>query len=78
MKRTFYTMNINHTIKMIGNKHLNRVFLLATENWTLGAALQIGRHGTQAICYKNAIYIVAGSGNQGGKPELASLEVFSE
>ena len=51
---------------------------LATGNWTFGTKLQTGRHGTQALCYENIIYIVAGSGNQGGKPELATLEVLKK
>ena len=36
--------------------------------------LATGRHGTQAIVHKNAIYTAAGCGNRGGKPELSTLE----
>ncbi|MGB5419834.1 Kelch repeat-containing protein [Algibacter sp.] len=51
---------------------------MAKGNWVSAEKLEIGRHGTQAIFYNNAIYIVAGSGNRGGKPELASLETFTK
>lgn len=50
----------------------------ATGKWKSGAKLTRGRHGTQAILYKNSIYITAGCGNRGGRPELASLEVFNK
>lgn len=48
-----------------------------TKKWRKLNPLQTGRHGTQAIVYKHKIYIVAGSGKRGGKPELDSLEEFS-
>ena len=51
---------------------------LATGNWASGDNLVKGRHGTQTILYKNTIYIAAGSGNRGGKPELATLEAFTK
>tara|TARA_R110002096_G_scaffold305242_1_gene500122 strand:- start:5142 stop:6083 length:942 start_codon:yes stop_codon:yes gene_type:complete len=47
---------------------------ITTGKWISGATLVRGRHGSQAILYKNSIYIAAGSGNRGGKPELATLE----
>lgn len=47
-----------------------------TETWRNLENLNRGRHGSQAIVYKNGIYIVAGSGSRGGKPELSSMEVF--
>ena len=53
------------------------VLELESGNWISGKKLVRGRHGTQAIIYKNTIYIAAGSGNRGGKPELASMEAFS-
>lgn len=46
------------------------------KNWRKIKTLNTGRHGTQAIVYKNSIYIVAGSGSRGGKPELNSMERF--
>tara|TARA_R110002049_G_scaffold211595_4_gene382558 strand:+ start:4187 stop:5182 length:996 start_codon:yes stop_codon:yes gene_type:complete len=51
-------------------------FDIKTKTWQNLQSLNRGRHGTQAIVYKDKIYIVAGSGNRGGKPELSSLEVF--
>ena len=52
------------------------VLNLSTNKWELSAQLKRGRHGTQAILYKNKIYTTAGSGNRGGKPELSSLEIL--
>lgn len=50
------------------------VLNLQTMKWSKLSALQRGRHGTQAILHGNHIYIAAGSGNRGGKPELNSIE----
>lgn len=50
---------------------------IKSHTWRKLDDLNRGRHGSQAIVYKNAIYIVAGSGNRGGKPELDSMESFS-
>jgi N-acetylneuraminic acid mutarotase len=47
-----------------------------TNTWQTLSPLQTGRHGTQAIVYKGKVYIAAGSANQGGGPELSSLEVM--
>ena len=44
--------------------------------WEKKAFLNIGRHGTNAVISGNKIYIAAGSGNQGGGPELDSIEVY--
>lgn len=49
---------------------------LTTMKWNALTPLNRGRHGTQAILQDNGIYIAAGSGNRGGKPELDSLEKF--
>jgi N-acetylneuraminic acid mutarotase len=49
---------------------------LQSMKWRKLSSLNTGRHGSQAIVYKNCIYIVAGSGSRGGKPELSSLEKF--
>lgn len=51
-------------------------FNLKTNTWRRLSPLNRGRHGTQAIVYKKAIYIAAGSGNRGGSPELDSIEKF--
>lgn len=47
-----------------------------TGQWTKGPAMQQGRHGTQAVVYKGSVYIVAGSANHGGGPELNTVEVL--
>ncbi len=46
------------------------------KTWRKLDNLNTGRHGTQAIIYKNTIYIAAGCGSRGGKPELSSIEMF--
>lgn len=52
------------------------VFDPKTRRWTAGPKLQQGRHGTQAVVYRKGIYIVAGSANHGGGPELNTVEVL--
>ncbi|AQG79304.1 Kelch repeat-containing protein [Spirosoma montaniterrae] len=52
------------------------IFDPATNRWTAGPTLQQGRHGTQAVVYDRKIYIVAGSANHGGGPELNTVEVL--
>ncbi|MCG8305907.1 MAG: galactose oxidase [Cytophagales bacterium] len=54
------------------------IWNLKQERWMPIKYLVRGRHGTQAVVYKNKIYIAAGSGNRGGSPELNSIEVFSK
>ncbi|PPT94103.1 Kelch repeat-containing protein [Xanthomonas arboricola] len=50
----------------------------ATSTWQTLAALPQGRHGTQAAAVGDALYIVAGSGNRGGGPELDDVLVLHE
>jgi N-acetylneuraminic acid mutarotase len=47
-----------------------------TNRWTSGPKMNQGRHGTQAVVYDGKIYIVAGSANHGGGPELNTVEVL--
>ncbi|GAB3769609.1 kelch repeat-containing protein [Spirosoma horti] len=47
-----------------------------TNKWTAGPTLKQGRHGTQAVVHDGKIYIVAGSANHGGGPELNTVEVL--
>ncbi|QJW89518.1 galactose oxidase [Spirosoma taeanense] len=47
-----------------------------TNRWTAGPTLKQGRHGTQAVVHEGKIYIVAGSANHGGGPELNTVEVL--
>ncbi|MEO5600266.1 MAG: kelch repeat-containing protein [Cyclobacteriaceae bacterium] len=44
--------------------------------WEKFPSLKAGRHGTGAADINGKIYIVAGSGNRGGGPELNSIEVL--
>ena len=54
------------------------IWSLKIERWMPINYLNQGRHGTQAIVYKNEIYIAAGCGKRGGSPELNSLEVYTK
>jgi N-acetylneuraminic acid mutarotase len=59
------------------NSH-NEVEVLDTKKlrWNTFPPLVIGRHDTQAIYFKKAIYIVAGSANGGGGPDQSSIEMI--
>jgi large repetitive protein len=50
---------------------------VTTNTWRSLPSLVTGRHGTQATLCNGSIYIAAGSGNQGGSPELGSMEVYT-
>lgn len=54
------------------------IWNLKLEKWMPINYLQQGRHGTQAIVYRNKIFIAAGCGSRGGSPELNSIEVYSK
>ena len=45
-----------------------------TNKWETWPSLETGRHGTGLIYFNDALYVVAGSGNRGGSPELNTLE----
>jgi N-acetylneuraminic acid mutarotase len=47
-----------------------------TNTWHTMSPLATGRHGTQAVVLGNRVFIAAGSANQGGGPELNTLEVL--
>ena len=49
-----------------------------TQTWTELSNLNVGRHGTQATLLDNAVYIAAGSAQQGGSPELNSIERYQD
>ena len=53
-------------------------FNTKTQKWETLPSLNQGRHGTGAVNVNGRIYIVAGSGNRGGGPELSSIEVLVE
>jgi N-acetylneuraminic acid mutarotase len=47
-----------------------------TGKWMKTTRMNQGRHGTGAAVHNNQIYIVAGSANHGGGPELNTVEVM--
>ncbi len=47
-----------------------------TGQWERLPNLFQGRHGTGAVAMKGKVYVVAGSANRGGGPELNSMEVL--
>ena len=51
---------------------------LGSNTWQTLPALQTGRHGTQAVVHGKRVFIAAGSANQGGGPEINSLEVLEQ
>jgi N-acetylneuraminic acid mutarotase len=50
----------------------------ARDRWETVMPLTQGRHGTQAVLLNGKVYVVAGSGNRGGGPELTSMEVLEK
>ncbi len=52
-------------------------FNISTMTWEKLPSMQQGRHGTGAVNVNGKIYVVAGSGNRGGGPELSSMEVLT-
>lgn len=48
-----------------------------TRDWRSIGELRQPRHGTQMFLYNNQLYIAAGSGDQGGGPELTSMETYT-
>ncbi|WP_298500376.1 kelch repeat-containing protein [uncultured Algibacter sp.] len=76
---------LNDDLVLIGGESMSQneahhqvdAYNVKTKTWRKLKSLNRGRHGSQAIVYKNSIYIVAGSGNRGGKPELDSMEKFT-
>ncbi len=77
------TAFIDNNLLIIGGESVNsdlaahnevQALNIKTNKWISLATLNVGRHGTQVIKYKNALYIVAGSGKKGGAPELSSME----
>jgi hypothetical protein len=48
-----------------------------TREWRSLGSLNQPRHGTQMFHHEGQLYIAAGSGDQGGGPELTSLETYA-
>lgn len=53
-----------------------QIFDIQSGEWSYGAPMRQGRHGSQAVVHEGAIYIAAGSGGRGGGPELSSIERY--
>ena len=78
------TIAVGKFLVLIGGESVQQVLAhddvhaLNTENdeWMELSPLTVGRHGTQAVFFDDKIYVVAGSGEQGGSPELIAHEVF--
>ena len=51
-------------------------FDVRSQKWEKLPSLHQGRHGTQAVVLNKKVYIVAGSANRGGGPELNDMEVL--
>ncbi|MEQ8683603.1 MAG: kelch repeat-containing protein [Cyclobacteriaceae bacterium] len=51
-------------------------FDISDGSWTQLDQLERGRHGAQAILFNQSVYIAAGCGNRGGKPELDTIEKY--
>lgn len=49
-----------------------------TKRWETFMPMTQGRHGTQAVVLNGKVYIVSGSGNRGGGPELTSMEILEK
>lgn len=64
------------TVQLLAHNEAE-VLDLKTNKWTAGPTLKQGRHGTQAVVHAGKIYIVAGSANHGGGPELNTVEVLT-
>jgi N-acetylneuraminic acid mutarotase len=48
-----------------------------TREWRSLGRLNQPRHGTQMFLFRDRLYIAAGSGGQGGGPELTSIEAYA-
>jgi hypothetical protein len=49
-------------------------FNVNTKNWMTWPSLQRGRHGSGFVTVDDYVYIISGSGNRGGGPELKTIE----
>jgi len=56
------------------NAHDEVEYFHPVEGWKLLNPLNRGRHGFPAVAINDALYLAAGCGNRGGKPELNSTE----
>ena len=76
--------NLNNKLLYFGGESYQKAahaetqcYDFASGAWQQLSPMQQGRHGSQAVVYDGAAYIVAGCGYRGGSPELATVERFS-
>ncbi|WP_440875690.1 Kelch repeat-containing protein [Thalassotalea sp. PLHSN55] len=76
---------LNNTLYYTGGEtgalpanHKTVSFSFNNMRWQDEAPLNRGRHGSNLVVVDNKLYIAAGSGQRGGKPELSSIEVFQK
>jgi len=87
------TMRAGHTVVAFGGRILviggesvvqqqahreTEAFNPKTQRWETFMPLTQGRHGTQAVVLNGKVYIVSGSANRGGGPELTSMEILEK
>ncbi|GIV32716.1 MAG: hypothetical protein KatS3mg031_0251 [Chitinophagales bacterium] len=56
--------------------NVTEAFNYSNHAWRTLTPLITGRHATTAISSNGGVYVVCGSGNRGGSPELSTQEVF--
>jgi hypothetical protein len=64
------------SVTQTSSHHEVEVYDLKQGKWDTLPTLVTGRHDTQAVVYKNKIYIAAGSANRGGGPDQNTIEVL--
>lgn len=76
-------ISLNNCILYMGGEgsqlqayNLTQCLDIKSGEWKQLSPINTGRHGSNAILYKNNIYFAAGSGNRGGG-NMNSIEVFS-
>ena len=77
LKNEIYIIGGESMFEKVAHNEIE-IWSLKLEKWMPINYLNAGRHGTQAITYRNKIFIAAGCGNRGGSPELNSIEVYSK
>lgn len=78
------TALLNDEILVIGGEsgtqttahNQTEAFNYVNKSWRVLAPLIQGRHATTAIVSNGGVFMVCGSGNRGGSPELGTQEVF--
>jgi N-acetylneuraminic acid mutarotase len=64
------------SISQLSSHNQVEVYNTSTQQWSNLPTLVTGRHDTQALFYKNKLFIAAGSANAGGGPDQGSIETL--